>query len=82
MTAADTISINEAQIRLLFEEAGLVESPVLNKQRVGKVLERAMHESVIKDTISFVFKGFPSVINGIMSVATGCVRDDSIDYRV
>lgn len=78
--------IDEAQIHLLFEEAGLAQvediMPEPDMNRVDAVLERAMHESIIKDTTSFVFKGFPAVIAGMMSVATGCVSDPETDYKV
>ncbi len=81
MNASDAMPIDEAQVYLLFEEAGLIGVPELNTRRVEEVLERAVHESVIKDTSSFVFKGFPAVLAAMMSVATGCVGDPETDYR-
>jgi hypothetical protein len=85
MNPADAMPIDEAQIHLLFEEAGLMHAQdvahVPDMRRVDAVIERAMHECVIKDTTSFVFKGFPAVIAGMMSVATGCVGDPETDYK-
>ena len=78
--------IDEAQIHLLFEEAGLIhdEDAVTapDMRRVDAVMKRAMHESVIKDTTSFVFKGFPAALVGMISMATGCVGQEDTDYRV
>ncbi len=86
MNPTDTLPINEARIHLLFEEAGLLlarDIPAArpDMRRVDAVLERAMHECVIKDTASFVFKGFPAVIAGMMSVAAGCVGNAGADYK-
>ncbi len=81
MNLTDAMPFDEAQIALLFEEAGMVDTPAMDMRRVDQVLERAVHESVIKDTTSFVFKGFPAVIAGMMSVATGCVGDKETDYK-
>ncbi len=86
MNTTDAMPINEAQIHLLFEEAGLVLADDIavepDMRRVDAVVERAMHECIIKDTTSFVFKGFPAVISGMMSVAAGSVGDPETDYRV
>ncbi|MBT8043862.1 MAG: hypothetical protein KJO79_02830 [Verrucomicrobiae bacterium] len=86
MNPTDVMPIDEAQIHLLFEEAGLIQAENIDHapdmRRVDAVIERAIHESLIKDTTSFVFKGFPAAIVGVMSVATGCVRDSGTDYRV
>lgn len=85
MNPTDAMPLDEAQIHLLFEEAGLIQAEdiayVPDMRRVDAVIERARHESVIKDTTSFVFKGFPAVIAGMMSVATGCVSDSETDYK-
>lgn len=81
MNLSDAMPFDEAQIHLLFEEAGMIEAPELDMRRVDQVLERAVHESVIKDTTSFIFKGFPAVLTGLMSVATGCVGDKDTDYK-
>ena len=81
MNPNDAMPINEAQIHHLFEEAGLTDAPVANQRRIDEVLERAVHESVIKDTSSFVFKGCPAVISAMLDVASGKISIDDVDYR-
>ena len=81
MDSPDAMAINEAQIHLLFEEAGLVATPAPDMRRVNQVIERTLHEKAIKDTTSFVFLGFPAVVMAFMSVATNTVGDSETDYR-
>ena len=81
MDNSDALSVNEAEIQLLFEEAGLVDSPVPDMGRVNKVIERSLHEKAIKDTASFVFLGFPAAVMGFVAVANNSVRDPHTDYR-
>ena len=81
MNPSDVISLNEAFISDIFQEAGLDEAPVVNQQRVEKVMERATHERVIADTSSFVFKGFPAAADGIISLANRTVGNEDEDYR-
>lgn len=81
MDASNAIPLHEAQIHLLFEEAGLMEAPAPDLRRVNEVIERALHEKAIKDTASFVFLGFPAVMAGFMAVATNTVGDSNTDYR-
>lgn len=81
MNPDDAMPIDEAQIHLLFEEAGLTDAPVANQRRIDGVLERAMHESIIKDTSSFVFHAFPTVISSMLDVASGKISTEDTDYR-
>lgn len=81
MDTSDAMSINEAELHLLFEEAGLTETPAPNLDRVNSVIERSLHEKAIKDTASFVFLGFPSAAIGLFAAATNSVRDPRSDYR-
>lgn len=81
MDSLNAISFNEAEFQLLFEEAGLADTPVSNMERVDKVIERSLHEKAIKDTASFVFRGFPAAIIGFVAVATNAVGDKDTDYR-
>ena len=82
MDSSNAIPFNEAEIHLLFEEAGLMDKPEPNPERVEKIIERSLHEKAIKDTASFVFLGFPAAMMGFMAVATNSVRDRHTDYRV
>lgn len=81
MNPNDAMPIDEAQIHLLFEEAGLTGAPVADRRRIDGVLERAAHESIIKDTSSFVFLGFPAVLSAMLDVASGRISTDGTDYR-
>jgi len=81
MNPSDSIAIDENQIRLLFEEAGLLDVPVPNERRVEKVMERAMHDNVISDLTSFMFEGVPAVLDGMLSVATGKINHSDGDYK-
>lgn len=81
MDASNALSFHEAQIHLLFEEAGLMETPAPDMRRVNKVIERTLHEKAIKDTASFVFLSVPAVLTGFMAVATNTVGDPTTDYR-
>jgi len=81
MKPSDTLSIDENQIHLLFEEAGLLDTPQPNQRRVEQVMERAMHEKVIKDLSSFTFEGFPAVIDGVLSLAAGKISHQDDNYK-
>lgn len=81
MNLSDTISIDENQIQHLFAEAGLLDAPATDQRRVDQVVERAMHETVIKDLSSFMFEGFPAVVDAMMSVATGKIHHRDNDYK-
>lgn len=81
MDSSTAISFNEAEFQLLFEEAGLADTPAPNPERVERVIERSLHEQAIKDTASFVFKGFPAALMGFVAVASNAVGDESADYR-
>lgn len=81
MNPSDTLTMDERQIQLLFEEAGLQEAPVPNMRRVEQVMERAMHEKVIKELSSFMFDGFPAVIDGLLSAAGGEINHPDDHYK-
>ncbi len=81
MDPSNALNINETFLDGIFHEAGLAETPEVNHQRVEKVLERAMHEKLIADTTSFVFKGFPAAADAAISLANRTVGNDDTDYR-
>ncbi|MBD5781221.1 hypothetical protein IEN85_17100 [Pelagicoccus sp. NFK12] len=81
MDSSHALSFDEAEFQLLFEQAGLTDTPEPNPQRVEKVIERSLHEKAIKDTASFVFQGFPAVLMGFMAVAANAVGEKDADYR-
>ena len=81
MNPSNVIEFNESFIEDIFAGAELTEQPVVNQQRVEKVLERAIHESLIADTSSFLFKGMPAATGGLLSLANRTVGNDNTDYR-
>ncbi len=81
MSSPTDITFHEAFISDIFQAADTAVESVVNEERVNKVMERAMHEKVIADTSSFLFKGFPAAADGIMSLAHGKVRNHKEDYR-
>lgn len=81
MNPSDTLTFDESQIELLFADAGLVDTPVVNEVRVEKVMERAMHEKVIKELSSFAFEGFPAVVDGLLSVTSNKINHPDGDYK-
>ncbi len=81
MNSLDTLSMDERHIQLLFDEAGLQALPEPNQRRVEQVMERAMHEKVIKELSSFMFQGFPAVVDSLLSVASGEVKHPNNDYK-
>ncbi|MBC2606590.1 hypothetical protein [Pelagicoccus albus] len=81
MDNLNSISFNEAELLMLFEEAGLTEQTESDTERIKKVIERSLHEKAIKDTASFVFQGFPAAIVGFVAVAANAVGDKKSDYR-
>lgn len=81
MNPSNTISLSESFIEDIFASAELTEAPVINHQRVEKVLERAIHERLIADTSSFLFKGIPAATEGLISLANRTVGNDNVDYR-
>lgn len=72
---------DEAGLQLLFQEAGLTDIPAPSPQRVARVIERSLHEKAIKDTASFVFRGFPAAIVGLLEASVNAVGHDQTDYR-
>lgn len=81
MNPSNALSINEAFIEGIFEEAGINEQPAINQNRVEQVLARALHESLIADTSSFLFKGMPAAAEGLIALANKNVGKNDIDYR-
>ena len=67
----------------LFTEAGWSELPAPNELRIDKIEQRAMGELIAKESISFVFHSFGSVLS---SFADTFLSDrsptDPQDYKV
>ena len=81
MSLPTDITLHEAFISDIFQAVDTAVDRVVNEERINKIMERAMHEKIIADTSSFLFKGFPAVADSIMSLANGKVRNHKEDYR-
>ncbi len=81
MNPTESIELNELQISRLFEEAGLQDLPVPNDRRVEMVMERAMHEKFMGELSSFMFQGFPAVVDGLLSAAGGKINHPNDHYK-
>jgi len=71
----------EAEAQKIFHEAGWVVTKITNYDRVERIVDRAVFQNVVKDTTSFLFKGFGAAITGLSSAALGSVGMDDVDYR-
>ena len=82
MITDKTYQIEQAKIEQLFQEAGWKVELVPNYERIERVAERAMFENVMRDTTTFIFMSFGTVIHGMVGAAFGCVVGaDDIDYK-
>ena len=72
----------EAEVRKLFAEAGWSEIPTPNEIRIQKIEERAISEMIIKESISFVFYGFESVLSSFASSFLSRKDYGPQDYKV
>lgn len=77
-----TLSDNEDFVFGLFEEACMSDMAQPNPQRVSQIVEKALHETIIADTTSFLFKAIPSAITGLYSVASGHPHIPDTDYQI
>lgn len=67
----------------LFAEAGwreLAKAPP-NERRVEEITQRAIAETVVKESSSFVFLGFSAALSGIFSAIFGFIKDNDEDYK-
>jgi len=67
----------------LFAEAGwdqLAQAPP-NERRVEEITQRAISETIMKESTSFVFLGFAAALSGIFSALFGGVSNSDEDYK-
>ena len=77
-----TYQVEEAKIQDLFKQAGWKVDLQINHERIERIADRAMFENIAKDTTTFVFMSFGSVLNGLIGASFGCVIGDSkINYK-
>ena len=79
----ETLNLDESVFNDLFAEAGwndVAKAPP-NERRIEEVTRRALSESVVKESTSFVFLGFGSALSAIFATFFGCVSDNDEDYK-
>ena len=81
MITDETYFEEERKIRAIFKEAGWEDRPEPNTERIEQIAERALHESIIKDSTSFIFLSFTSVIANFLSAFFGSVNTTDKDYK-
>ena len=79
----ETFNIDDAVFNDLFAEAGwneVVDAPP-NERRVEEITQRALSETVVKESTSFVFLGFGHALNAIFATLFGSIAKSEDDYK-
>ena len=71
----------EFQTDSVFRRAGWHVELVTDYERIDKIVDRAMVENVIRDTSTFIFKGFGAALTGMSSAFFGSATTMDTDYR-
>lgn len=65
----------------IFRKVGWGVEMVTNYERIDKIIERAYTETIIRDSSTFIFRGFAEAINGFSSAFFGSAIKGQDDYR-
>jgi len=79
MISDEDLFKREAEIEKLFlpeQQSALETRP--NPQRIEKIINKALYETVLKDTTSFVFNSFGSVIVSLTGAVFGARNTNEI----
>lgn len=79
----ETFNPDDSIFTDLFAEAGwneVAEAPP-NERRVEEITQRAISETIVKESSSFVFLGFSSALSAIFAAFFGCINDNDEDYK-
>ncbi len=72
----------EQKFNNLLQQAGWSELPPVDNARIDRIVERAHFENIAKESTSFIFSSFSTVITSFMATAFGSVpKNDHPDYR-
>ena len=71
----------ELQTEHIFRTAGWNAELVTNYERIDKIVDRALLEHVMRDTSTFVFKGFGAALSGLSAAFFGSAIHSDINYR-
>lgn len=83
MNSESTIEPDDPFFAELFEEAGWNEIATAppNERRVQQITERAVAETIVKESTSFVFLGFSTALEGLFAALFGSVSSSNDDYK-
>lgn len=79
----ETFNPDDSVFNDLFAEAGwndVAKAPP-NERRVEEITQRAISETIVKESSSFFFLGFGAALSGIFEAIFGCVSDNDEDYK-
>ena len=82
MITDQTFQEAEESLQQIFTEAGWTEIPLPDENRIERIVERALHEQISKDTIDFVFFGFGAVLSSFSTTFLGENSIEEQDYRI
>lgn len=83
MTTDTSTSPDDSFFEGLFQEAGwnkVAEAPA-NERRVEEITQRAISETIMKESTSFIFLGFSEALSAIFSAFFGSVSTSNEDYK-
>ncbi|MEM9079523.1 MAG: hypothetical protein AAGC74_02390 [Verrucomicrobiota bacterium] len=67
----------------LFEEAGWKDETISrpDARRVEEITQRAISETIMKESTSFLFLGFSTALQGIFAAFFGSISKNDEDYK-
>lgn len=79
----ETYMAEEREMRKMFKQVGWDDlSSDVNHDRIQRITERANFEGVSKESVSFIFKSFSTVLPSFLAAAFGSVDTaDKNNYR-
>ena len=79
----ETLNLDESAFNDLFAEAGWNEVATAppNERRVEEITQRAISETIVKESTSFVFLGFGAALTAIFGSFFGCIGKNDEDYK-
>ena len=82
MISDATFPLEEANFADLMREAGWSRVPRISERRIEAIEERALHETVIRESTEFIITNFAATLPELFGAVIGTVGRDDIDYRV
>ncbi|GHC41344.1 hypothetical protein [Roseibacillus persicicus] len=79
----ETFNPDDSVFNDFFAEAGwdeVAKAPP-NERRVEEITQRAISETIMKESSSFIFLGFSSAISAMIAAFFGSIKDNDEDYK-